>query len=118
MADSNAAKWFCDFSLTESTPDHTVFSKVRKKLGNNVLSKMFAVFRDQLRYQGYMSEVFNFVDASHLISKASIWEERDEAKRQKYAKLNNKTLPKVARDKQAKIGCKNSSKFWYEYKCQ
>ncbi len=25
-----------------------------------------------------MSEIFTFVDASHLISKASLWQERDE----------------------------------------
>ena len=116
IADSNAAKWFCDFSLTDHTPDHTVFSKMRKKLGTNLLSKIFAQFRDQLRSKGYMSEVFTFVDATHLISKASLWEERDEARRQKFEKLNNEILPKVARDKQAKIGCKGSNKFWYGYK--
>lgn len=49
LADSNAAKWFCDFSLTDSTPDHTVFSKMRKKIGPSLLSKIFANFRDQLR---------------------------------------------------------------------
>ena len=27
LCDSVAAKWFCDFNLTESTPDYTVFSK-------------------------------------------------------------------------------------------
>jgi hypothetical protein len=48
-----------------------------------------------------MSEVFTFVDASHLISKANLWEERDEARRQRYEKLNNESLPKVAYDKQA-----------------
>ena len=53
---------------------------------------------------------------AHLISKASLWEERDEARRQKYEKLNNEVLPKVAHDKQAKIGCKGGSKFWYGYK--
>ncbi len=41
LADSNAAKWFCDFSLTDSTPGHTVFSKMRKKLGPSLLSKIF-----------------------------------------------------------------------------
>ncbi len=86
LADSNAGKWFCDFSLTEKTPDHTVFSKLRKKLGTNLLSKIFAIFRDQLRAAGYMSEVFTFVDATHLISKASLWEERDEARKQKFEK--------------------------------
>ena len=116
MADSNAAKWFCDFSLTDVTPDHTVFSKTRKKIGTNLLSKIFAIFRDQLRSQGYMSEVFTFVDATHLISKASLWEERDEARRQKFEKLNNEVLPEVAHDKQAKIGCKGGNKFWYGYK--
>ena len=39
LGDSNAAKWFCDFSLTDSTPDHTVFSKIRTKIGSNKLSK-------------------------------------------------------------------------------
>jgi len=116
ISDSNGAKWFCDFTLTESTPDHTVFSRMRKKLGANKLSKIFAMFRDQLRSKGYMSEVFTFVDATHLISKASLWEERDEAKRQKYEKLNNEVLPKVSKDKDARIGCKGGSKFWYGYK--
>ena len=116
LGDSNAAKWFCDFDLMERTPDYSVFSKIRKKLGTNLLSKIFAIFRDQLRAAGYMSEVFTFVDASYLISKASLWEERDEARKKKYDKLNNEVLPKVARDKQAKIGCKGGSKFWYGYK--
>ena len=116
IADSTAGKWFCDFSLTEKTPDHTVFSKMRKKLGTNRLSKIFAIFRDQLKSAGYMSEVFTFVDAAHLISKASLWEERDEARKQKFEKLNNEVLPKVAKDKQARIGCKGGSKFWYGYK--
>jgi len=94
LGDSNAAKWFCDFDLTERTPDYSVFSKIRKKLGTNLLSKIFAIFRDQLRAAGYMSEVFTFVDASYLISKASLWEERDEARKKKYDKLNNEVLPK------------------------
>lgn len=116
IGDSNAAKWFCDFSLTESTPDHSVFSKMRTKIGTSKLSKIFSIFRDQLRVKGYMSEVFTFVDASHLISKASLWEERDEARRKKFDKLNNEVLPKVAHDKQARIGCKGGNKFWYGYK--
>lgn len=63
-----------------------------------------------------MGEVFTFVDATHLISKARLWEERDAARKKKYEKLNNETLPKVARDKQVKIDCKGGSKFWYGYK--
>jgi hypothetical protein len=30
--------------------------------------------------------------------------------------LNNRPLPNVAHDKQAKIGCKGGNKFWYGYK--
>ena len=116
IADSNAGKWFCDFGLSEPTPDHSVFSKMRKKIGTKLLSKIFAIFRDQLRQAGYMSEVFTFVDATHLISKANLWEERDEARKKKFEKLNNEVLPKVASDKQARIGCKGGSKFWYGYK--
>jgi len=39
-----------------------------------------------------MNEVFTFVDASHLIAKASLWEEWDEALKQKFEKLNNEVL--------------------------
>ena len=53
-----------------------------------------------------MSEVFTFVDASHLITKANLWEERDAAIKARYEKLNNASLPKVAKDNQARIGCK------------
>lgn len=116
LADSTAAKWFCDFALTKKTPDYSVFSRIRNKIGTDLLSKIFTRFRNQLRVQGYMGEVFTCVDASHLISKANLWEERDKLRAQKYDKLNNKTLPKVAKDKQAKIGCKGGNKFWYGYK--
>jgi hypothetical protein len=63
-----------------------------------------------------MSEVFTFVDASHLISKASLWEERDRAIKEKYNKLNNEALPKFAKDKEANFGCKGGNKFWYGFK--
>jgi len=116
LSDSNAAKWFCEFNLTENSPDHTVFSRIRSKIGTEKLAQIFALFRDQLKAQGYMSEVFTFVDASHLISKANLWQERDEARQKKYEKLNNEVLAKVAYDKQARIGCKGGNKFWYGYK--
>ena len=39
-----------------------------------------------------MNEVLTFVDATHLISKAQLWEERDEAIKKKYEKLNNNNV--------------------------
>ena len=63
-----------------------------------------------------MNEVFSFIDSSHLIAKAALWEERDKAIKIKHSKLNNAVLPKVAHDKQARIGCKGKKKYWYGYK--
>lgn len=114
LKENNAGKWFCDFGLTEETPSYTVFSKLRDRIGTKFLSEIFSDLRNQLRSKGYMNEVFNFVDASSLISKANLWKERDKAI--KYDKLNNEVLPKVAYDKQARIGCKGNDKFWYGYK--
>lgn len=116
LQENTAAKLFCGFDLTEATPDYTVFTRIRKRIGTEKLSKLFSDLRDQLQSQGYMNEVFSFVDATHLISKADLWKERDKAIKKKYDNLNNKVLPKVAHDKQAKIGCKGKTKYWYGYK--
>lgn len=116
IQENNAAKWFCEFKLCEQTPNFSVFSKFRKRLGTHFMSKIFSDLRDQLKQQGLMNEVFSFVDASHLIAKADLWKERDNVIKNKYEKLNNQTLPKVAVDKQARIGCKGNNKYWYGYK--
>lgn len=116
LEENMAGKWFCGFNLTESTPDYSAFSRLRSKIGTKLLSEIYAEFRDQLSRSGYISEVFTFVDASHLISKANLWQERDNAIAAKYEKLNNKSLPKVSNDKHARIGCKGGDKFWYGYK--
>jgi IS5 family transposase len=116
MQENTAGKWFCEFELGEKTPDHSVFCEARRRIGTKQLSKIFEELRQQLKQQGYMNEVFTFVDASHLISKANLWEERDKAIQEKYEKLNNEILPKVAFDKQARIGCKGKKKYWYGYK--
>ena len=113
---NNVSKWFCGFGLKEKVPDHSLFGQIRSKIGTDKLSKLFSIMRDQLREAGYMSEVFTFVDASHLITKANLWKERDEAIKKRYEKLNNEVLPKVAKDKQARIGCKGKDKFWYGFK--
>jgi IS5 family transposase len=116
LQENNAAKWFCGFGLSEYTPNYTVFGRMRTRIGTSKLSKIFSELRDQLKAQGYINEVFSFVDASHLISKANLWQERDKAIKKKYEKLNNQVLPKVAYDKEARIGCKGKDKYWYGYK--
>jgi transposase, IS5 family len=118
LQENMAAKWFCGFELIQETPSYSLFSRVRKRIGTKRLSKLYSWIRDDLKSQGYLSEVFTFVDATHLISKANCWKERDAALKAKYDKLNNDTLPKVAVDKQARIGCKGKDKYWYGYKQQ
>ncbi|MDX1920017.1 MAG: transposase [Candidatus Caenarcaniphilales bacterium] len=116
LEDNVSGKWFCGFSLMDKTPDHSSFGKFRDRLGVEKLAEMFQVFREQLKAKGLKNEFFSVVDATHLVSKASLWEERDKAVKQRYEKLNNEVLPKVAVDKEARIGCKGKSKFWYGYK--
>jgi IS5 family transposase len=111
-----ASKWFCQFGLTDHTPNYSLFSKIRSRIGTKRLSTIFNILRSQLKTQGYMNEVFTFIDASHLISKATLWKERDAAIKQKYEKLNNEILPKFTKDKQANFGCKGGNKFWYGFK--
>src|SRR6266404_7883343 len=36
-----AIRWFCGFSLTERTPDHSYFGKFRKRIGTKYLADMF-----------------------------------------------------------------------------
>jgi transposase, IS5 family len=116
LNENNAAKWFCRFELTEQTPDYTLFGKIRSRIGTKLLAKLFNNLRDQLKAQGFMNEVFSFIDASQLIAKANLWQERDKAIKEKYEKLNNEVLPKVAYDKDARIGCKGKDQYWYGYK--
>ena len=35
LQENNAAKWFYGFSLTDNTLDHSVFSRIRKRIGTN-----------------------------------------------------------------------------------
>ncbi len=143
LVENTASKWFCQFGLTDKTPDHSAFGRIRAKIGTSRLSKIFTLLRDQLKSQGYISEVFTFIDATHLISKATLWKERDEAiekklkAEQKLKKsrertliavtaeviiekklsvLNNKNIADFAADKEARFGAKSKKKFWFGYK--
>lgn len=116
MADNVSAKWFCGFRLIDQTPDHTVLSRYRARLGTKKLSNIFRILKAQLASQGLMNETFTFIDASHLISKANLWQERDKAIKANEDKLDNKNLQKFSNDKQARIGCKGKDKFWHGYK--
>lgn len=140
LCENTASKWFCQFGLTDKTPDHSVFGRVRDRIGASKLSKIFHQLRDQLKSQGYVSEVFTFIDATHLISKANLWRERDQLIEKRLPKLSNQTssakkseekekiiadkleilnnenVSKFAVDKDARFGAKSKKKFWFGYK--
>ena len=116
IAENNAGKWFCDFTISEKTPDYSSFCKFRNKLGCKQISNIFAEVKVQLTEKGYLSETFTFVDATALTSKLALWEEKDKSIKDGYDKLNNEVLPKYAKDKEMRIGAKSKKKFWIGYK--
>jgi len=116
LQENVAAKYFCGFSLLEKTPDHSYFSVLRKKIGTERLAKMFNNLGKKLKTKGLVSNVFTFIDASKMISKVALWEERDKALKEGVDKFNNEVVKKFAPDKQARFGCKGKNKFWYGYK--
>lgn len=116
LQENNAGKLFCGFSLLEKTPDHSYFSVLRTKIGTKRLAHLFKEVNRQIKKKGLIANFFNFVDASQIISKVNLWEERDKAIEKKLEKFNNMTAKKVASDTQARIGCKGKEKFWYGYK--
>jgi len=116
LQENVAMKWFCGFDLTEKTPDHSYFGKLRQRIGTKKLSELFNRVNEQLRSRQIISDVFTFVDATGLTSKISLWEERDKAIKDGLKKLNNKNVGKYSADKDARFGCKGKSKFWFGYK--
>ena len=45
LKDSLSAKLFCGFSLSDTTPDHSYFGKLRDRIGTRRLAKLFSAVR-------------------------------------------------------------------------
>lgn len=116
IAENTAGKWFCGFSLLGNTPDFTTICKFRNAIGTKQMGNLFHEVKRQMQAKNCCAEVFTFVDSTALISKLSLWEERDKAITAGYEKLNNEVLPEVSADPEAKIGAKSDKKFWYGFK--
>ena len=111
-----AVRWFCGFSLAETTPDHTNFCKLRKRLGTKNVADIFNGINEILRDKGLFGDVFKFIDASAIITKTALWEERDRAIQNGEEKLNNANVKNYAADKDARWGAKSKTNIWYGYK--
>lgn len=116
LKENIAVRWFCGFGVEEETPDHTYFCRLRKRLGTENIANIFNEINNELRSQGLFGDVFKFIDASTLITKTALWEERDKALKNGDEKLNNKNLEKYVADKDARWGNKGKSNYWFGYK--
>ena len=45
-----AIRWFCGFGLTEDTPDHTYFCKLRQRIGTKRVADMFNEVNEILKW--------------------------------------------------------------------
>lgn len=111
-----AIKWFCGFKLLEETPDHSYFGKLRNRLGTKNIAKIFNTVNDLLRNKGLFGDVFKFIDASSIITKTALWDERDKAIKNGEEKLNNVNVKNYAADKDARWGAKSKTNIWFGYK--
>jgi len=116
LQENLAIKWFCLFSLTEKTPDHSYFSKLRKRIGTKRIQSIFNQINQILEQHGLFSNLFTFIDASAIITKTALWKERDKAIKKGEDKLNNLNVNQYSSDKEAKWGAKSKNKIWFGYK--
>lgn len=115
LEENVAAKLFCGFGLAEPTPDFSTFSLARKRIGAAGLAGLFNAVRESLRAAGLVREVFTFVDATQLISKVNLWNERDKAIEAGIQRLDNQTVAEFSSDRQARFGRKGGHR-WFGYK--
>ena len=111
-----AVRFFCGFGLMETTPDHSYFGKLRKRMGTKRIADLFEGVNALLEGYGLFGNVFTFIDASTIITKTALWEERDRAIQDGAEKLNNANVTKYAADKDARWGAKSKKKWWFGHK--
>lgn len=116
LEENVAVKWFCGFELLEKTPDHSYFGKLRKRLGTKNIADIFNSVNEELRDKGLFGDVFKFIDASSIVTKTALWEERDKAIANGEEKLNNKNVTNYAADSDARWGAKSKHNIWFGYK--
>lgn len=111
-----AVKWFSGYDLTEATPDHSFFGKFRARLGTKHLGEIFQSLNTELRDHGLIGDTFSFVDATGIVTKTALWDERDRALAKGEAALNNRNVKDFATDTQARYGARGKDKYWFGYK--
>ena len=116
LRENIVVRWFCGFGLIEETPDHSYFGKLRKRIGASRLAEIFNKVNEAMKKKNLFGEVFTFLDASSIITKTALWEERDKAIAAGEEKLNNAVVNNFTADKDAKWGAKSKNNIWFGYK--
>lgn len=116
LRENMAVKYFCGFGVLEETPAHTYFTKLRTRVGASRLADIFNAVNELLRNKGLFGDVFTFIDASAIVTKTALWNERDKAIASGEEKLNNQNVTDYAADKDARWGAKGKNKIWFGYK--
>lgn len=116
LQENIAVRWFAGFGLVEETPDFSYFSKLRTRIGAKRLADIFNNVNAKLNSLGLFGNVFTFIDASAIITKTALWEERDKAIADGEEKLNNLNVGDYAADPDARWGAKGKDKIWFGYK--
>ncbi len=116
LKENMAVRWFCEFGISETTPDYSYFSRLRTRLGTKRIVDFFEAVNQQLQEHGLFGDTFTFIDASTIITKTHLWEERDKAIADGHEKLNNAVVKKYAKDKEARWGAKSETNMWFGYK--
>ncbi len=116
LRDNIVVRWFCGFGLLEDTPDHSYFGKLRKRIGPYKLAEIFHKVNEAMKKKNLFGEVFIFIDASSIITKTALWDERDKAIADGEEKLKNAIINNYTADKNAKWGAKSKNNIWFGYK--
>lgn len=116
VRENMAVRWFCGFSLSKKTPDHSYFGKLRERIGTKQLADLFKTVNIRLEERGLIGRTFSFIDASAIITKTALWKERDQAIAEGEEKLNNQNVDQYAADPDARWGAKGKHHYWFGYK--
>jgi IS5 family transposase len=116
LRENLAVRWFCGFGLAEVTPDHSYFGKLRRRIGTKRIATLFSEINATLDARGLFGNVFTFIDASSIVTKTALWEERDRAIKDGAEKLNNQNVAEYAADQDARWGAKSKTNIWFGHK--
>lgn len=116
VRENNAVRYFTGFKLTDHTPDHSYFGKLRQRLGTKRIADLFQQINVILDQHGLFGKTFSFLDASAIITKNQLWQERDKAIREGAETLNNANVKDYAADSQARWGQKSANNIWFGHR--